>query len=42
MGTFRAPIHTYARSSHPARAYEKLWREVMRCIKKKKGYHTKG
>jgi chromosome partitioning protein len=42
MGTFRAPLHTFARSSTPARAYEGLWREIRRWIKKEKGYYTKG
>jgi len=42
MGIYRAPLHTFARSSLPARAYEGLWREIRRWMKKKRGYYTKG
>ena len=42
MGAHRAPLHTFARSSRPAQAYEELWREIRRWLKKKKGYFTKG
>jgi cellulose biosynthesis protein BcsQ len=42
MGAHRAPIHTYARTTHPARAYEELWREIRQWLKKGKGYRTKG
>lgn len=42
MGTFRAPLHTFARSSLPARVYEELWREIRHWIRKEKGYYTKG
>jgi chromosome partitioning protein len=42
MGTFRAPLHTFARHSFPARAYEGLWREIRQWIRKERGYYTKG
>jgi chromosome partitioning protein len=42
MGSHRAPLHTFARSSPPARAYEDLWREIKRWMKKRKGYFTQG
>jgi len=42
MGAHRAPIHTFARSSPPAQAYEALWKEIRRWMKKEKGYFTKG
>ncbi|MFO8173956.1 MAG: ParA family protein [Longimicrobiales bacterium] len=42
MGAHRAPIHTFARSSPPALAYEKLWREILQWLRKEKGYFTKG
>ena len=32
MGSRRAPLNAYASSSHPARAYASLWREVCRRI----------
>ncbi len=41
MGTRRAPLHTYARSSKPGKAYEDLWKEVRRWLRDGKGYHTK-
>ena len=42
MGIHRAPLFSFARSSIPAKAYEALWREIRRWLKKKKGYYTKG
>lgn len=42
MGARRAPLHTYARSSKPAVAYEALWQEVRSWLKDGKGYFTKG
>lgn len=42
MGARRAPLHTYARSSAPAQAYEALWNEVNRWIEDGTGYFTKG
>lgn len=42
MGGRRAPIHVYARSSKPARAYETLWGEVTEWLRDGKGYYTKG
>jgi len=41
MGTRRAPLHTFARSSKPGKAYEDLWQEVRRWLRDGKGYHTK-
>ena len=41
MGTRRAPLHTFARSSKPGKAYEDLWKEVRRWLRDGKGYHTK-
>jgi cellulose biosynthesis protein BcsQ len=38
MGMFRAPLHTYARTSLPARAYESLWREIRHWMKTGKGF----
>ena len=40
MGTHRAPLHTFAKSSPPGQAYEDLWREIKRWLKKGKGYFT--
>lgn len=42
MGLRRAPLHVFARSSPPARAYQELWREIRRWLKKRSGYYTKG
>lgn len=42
MGTRRAPLHSFAGSSSAAKAYESLWKEVRRWVKKRKGYFTKG
>lgn len=42
MGIYRAPLHTFARTSTPARAYERLWREINQWLRKGKGYYTKG
>lgn len=42
MGAFRAPLHTYAASSVPARAYGELWREIRQWLRTGKGYFTKG
>ena len=42
MGAFRAPLHTFARSSPPAKAYEELWRELLQWLRKGKGYFTRG
>ena len=42
MGARRAPLHTFARNSKPAQAYESLWREVWHWQKTGKGYFTKG
>ncbi len=42
MGSYRAPLHTFARTSPPARAYEALWREIRRWMNQGKGYYTKG
>ena len=41
MGTHRAPLHTFARSSAPAKAYEELWREIRRWHRGEKGYFTR-
>jgi len=41
MGIHRGPLHTFARSSPPARAYEDLWREARRWMKKRKGFYPK-
>jgi chromosome partitioning protein len=41
MGTYRAPLHTFARSSKPAKAYEDLWQEIRRWLREGTGYHTK-
>ncbi len=42
MGAHRAPLHTFARSSAPAKAYSALWREVRLWLKNGKGYYTRG
>ena len=42
MGSVRAPLHTFARASVPARAYEALWKEIRQWMRKEKGYYTKG
>jgi cellulose biosynthesis protein BcsQ len=42
MGTARAPLHTYARNSRPAKAYDGLWREIRQWMKNEKGYYTRG
>ena len=42
MGTYRAPLHAFTRSSPPARAYLALWREVRRWLRSGRGYYTKG
>ncbi len=42
MGMHRAPLHTFARTSRPAKAYEDLWKEVLRWERKGKGFFTKG
>jgi len=42
MGSYRAPLHAFSRTSAPARAYENLWRESRQWLKKGKGYHTRG
>lgn len=42
MGTYRAPLHTFARTSPPARAYDALWREVRKWMRKGQGYYTEG
>lgn len=42
MGAYRAPIHTFARTSWPAKAYEELWKEIRKWLRKEKGYFTKG
>jgi len=42
MGAHRAPLHTFARRSPPGRAYEDLWREIKRWLKKRRGYFTQG
>jgi len=41
MGARRAPLHTYARSSKPAVAYDSLWDEVRGWLRDGKGYFTK-
>lgn len=42
MGAHRAPLHTFARRSPPALAYEELWKEIRQWLRKEKGYFTKG
>jgi chromosome partitioning protein len=42
MGARRAPLHTYARSSKPAVAYEALSDEIGSWLRDGKGYFTKG
>jgi len=42
MGARRAPLHTFARSSKPGVAYEALWEEIGKWLRKGKGYFTKG
>ncbi len=42
MGARRAPLHSYARSSKPAVAYESLWQEIRSWLRDGKGYFTKG
>ena len=42
MGTHRAPLHVFARTSSPAKAYQELWWEVRHWLKKGTGYYTKG
>jgi cellulose biosynthesis protein BcsQ len=42
MGMRRAPVHTFARTSKPAVAYEALWREIRSWLMKGKGYFTRG
>ncbi len=41
MGTHRAPLHTYARTSRPAKAYESLWREIREWQRVGKGFYTR-
>jgi cellulose biosynthesis protein BcsQ len=38
MGTRRAPLHTYTRTSKPAVAFEALWVEVVSWVKEGRGY----
>lgn len=42
MGAVRAPLHTFARSSLPAKAYEELWKEIRQWLRKGTGYYTRG
>ena len=42
MGARRAPLHTYARSSKPALAYETLWQEIRGWLREGKGYFAGG
>jgi cellulose biosynthesis protein BcsQ len=42
MGAYRAPLHTFARSSVPAKAYTELWREIRVWLRKGKGYFSRG
>ena len=42
MGAQRAPLHTYARSSKPAKAYEALWQETRNWLRDGRGYFTRG
>jgi chromosome partitioning protein len=42
MGSHRSPLHTFARKSAPAKAYEALWREIGAWIEGGKGYYTGG
>ena len=41
MGARRAPLHTFARSSKPALAYEALWKEIQLWMDSGKGYSTR-
>lgn len=41
MGMYRTPLHTFARTSRPARAYEELWAEILRWKRAGKGYYTR-
>ncbi len=41
MGARRAPLHTFARSSKPAMAYEALWYEIGDWLDDGSGYFTK-
>ena len=42
MGVRRKPVHTFARNSRPAQAYESLWFEIQDWFGSRKGYFTKG
>ena len=42
MGARRKPLHSFARSSKPAKAYESLWYEIQDWFGSRKGYFTKG
>ncbi len=42
MGAHRAPVHTYARRSTPAVAYESLWREIRDWLRDGRGFRTGG
>ncbi len=42
MGARRAPLHTFARTSKPALAYEALWYEIEDWLEDGSGYYTKG
>ncbi len=42
MGLRRAPLHTFARRSKPALAYEALWYEIGDWLEDGSGYFTKG
>jgi chromosome partitioning protein len=42
MGSHRSPLHTYARKSAAAKAYDALWREVKAWIADEKGFYTGG
>jgi len=41
MGVRRAPLHTFARRSKPALAYEALWYEIGDWLEDGSGYFTK-
>jgi hypothetical protein len=42
MGAHLSPLHTFARSSKPAKAYDELWREIRVWLRDGNGYFTKG
>ncbi|MFC1662477.1 ParA family protein [Gemmatimonadota bacterium] len=42
MGTRRAPLHSFTRSSKPAVAFEALWAEVMTWMEEGRGYRSGG